>query len=467
MGREDIDLFCGRHLPERDVVVYELVSEAYSPPPDGKGDPWYHDPPKGWRMGVRYLAPPPQSYGLAAVTPNTGSDYVAEHRSRTGARRHFTESCDKPRRTLLGAIQDAAAAVDRRLADADSDRYGLKAFLEQDRRLFAALKQQTDLRLRAQGIALRLPLLKELRESGRLLSVVLIGSLCSRDFVPGLSDMDLWVLARGLKPGLKVENVSARGLDLEVNLVCRNPGFLSRMLRARNPVDLVALRYGEALFGRGAMRALGRKTRSLRASEKTRAAWMTSSARWLSRAVEQYLNPSCAHCFFGALYHASRDLLRAHIVGAGGDLTEGFEVEEAAQARWPDLAERFGRIRCARANWETYKFVEFESRLGIEGPLGGLLTDLEEIARPIYRVYGLKLPRFATLLREYVAARKARGFSVFIVDPDRQEILVGYRTPRDKLRLSKRRIKKTPKRRGYFMRASAAAQSMFPKNALM
>ena len=32
MDRRDITVFCAQHLPRRNVVVYELVSESYQPP---------------------------------------------------------------------------------------------------------------------------------------------------------------------------------------------------------------------------------------------------------------------------------------------------------------------------------------------------------------------------------------------------------------------------------------------------
>ena len=50
-----------------------------------------------------------------------------------------------------------------------------------------AMKAQCELRTRVEKIALDLPLVRQLRESGHLVSLVLVGSLQNRDFVPGLS----------------------------------------------------------------------------------------------------------------------------------------------------------------------------------------------------------------------------------------------------------------------------------------
>lgn len=55
MPREDIAVFCANHLPRRNVVVYETVGETFHP--DARRAPdrvFYRDPPKGWRMGVRF-----------------------------------------------------------------------------------------------------------------------------------------------------------------------------------------------------------------------------------------------------------------------------------------------------------------------------------------------------------------------------------------------------------------------------
>ena len=87
MPREDIAVFCADHLPRRNVVIYETIGEAFHP--DARRAPdwiFYRDPPKGWRMGVRYRRRPPRDYGLHAAEPNVASDYLAEYRTRDGGR---------------------------------------------------------------------------------------------------------------------------------------------------------------------------------------------------------------------------------------------------------------------------------------------------------------------------------------------------------------------------------------------
>jgi hypothetical protein len=168
--------------------------------------------------------------------------------------------------------------------------------------------------------------------------------------------------------------------------------------------------------------------------------WMKSSARWLSTAIYQYFHPDCPHCFFGALYHAGRDLLRAHLIAHGGDLVEGWEIETAIGERWPDLAEAFGRIRWARAHWQSYAFPQFENRLQIEGALGELLLSLESIDRSVYRSYRLRLPIFQTFFGEFIHRRGARRFFSIDIQPDQETIFLGYENGAGKLKLARRKI---------------------------
>jgi predicted nucleotidyltransferase len=286
------------------------------------------------------------------------------------------------------------------------------------------VETQERIRARIPEILRRLPLVRDLRRSGRLRSLVLVGSLAHRDFVPELSDIDFWVLGRRLKPGLRIETVHLGKLVVEVNLVCRDAASLRRLLADGNAVDLVALRYGEALYDDGAMARL--RAGRWRTTRKTRAEWMRTSARWLSRALSEYFSPTCAHCFFGGLYHGARDMLRAHLLGAGEALTEGWEVEAAARRRWPELAECYGRIRRARFDWETYAFRELEDRTRIEGRLGELIDAIEAIALPVYRAWGLRLPSFRALFGGLVRRRRAREFGFVEISPEHRTILLDY-----------------------------------------
>ncbi len=446
MPREDVAVFCSRHLPPMDVVVYELVSGAYQPDVY-EDDAFYHDPPKGWRMGVRYLRPPPRSYGLQAAEPNTSSSYLAEYRTSADRRYFFSERSPRRHRSERAAIQATLRDIERRRERSGSDEQLLRDWLDRDRRIWSALRIQYELRSRIGEIAFSVPLVRDLRKSGNLIAVALIGSLRNRDFVPGLSDIDFWVIGKRLRPGLKVEHYSGDGQDLELNLVCRNPRFLRRMLREGNPVDLVAIRHGEAVYDEGLFDTLHRRAYRYRATPRTRNAWISSSARWLSMAVQQYFSPDCAHCFFSALYHAARDLLRAHLVGDGEDVTEGWEVEAAVAERWPGMAELYGRLLNARACWESFDFPIFVSRTLIDGELGELVLALEEIARPVYRSYGLRLPGFRSFFDELVRRRGARRFFSVYIHPDRRLILVGFEKAAGKHAFARRRIPRTSRPR--------------------
>ena len=443
MPREDISVFCAHHLPRRNVVVYEVVGEAFQPG-FSSGDDFYHEPPKGWRMGVRYKRRPPAGYGLQAAEPNVGADYLAEYRTRSGGRYYFTTHSSARHRTENAAVKEAFRNIEQRRARCVQETPSLQSLFDSDQRVWEALKAQCELRPRIKPIALGLPLVRQLRESGHLVALVLIGSLQNRDFVPGLSDIDLWILGRWVKPALHTEYVEKYGHQVEVNLVCRNLAFLHRELRQGTPVDLVALRYGEVLYDDGFFRALQRKAYRCSVTPITREMWMKSSARWLSTAIYQYFHPDCPHCFFGALYHAGRDLLRAHLIAHGGDLVEGWKIEAAIGEWWPDLAEAFGRLRWARTHWQSYAFPLFENRLQIKGDLGELLLSLEAIARSVYRDYGLRLPRFQTFFDEFIRRRGARRFFSIDIQPDEETIRLGYEDGAEKLKLARRKIPSVP-----------------------
>ena len=316
MPRENISVFCADHLPRRNVVVYEIVGESFQPGLD-LGNDFYREPPKGWRMGVRYKRRPPTGYGLQAAEPNVGTDYLAEYRTKNGGHYYFTTYGDTRCRTEHAAIQNALRNIEQR---------------------------------------------------------------------------------------------RARCVD------------------------------GRPSYDDGFFRTLRRKAHRYSVTSLTREMWMKSSARWLSTAIYQYFHPDCPHCFFGALYHAGRDLLRAHLIAHGGDLVEGWEIEATIGERWPDLAEAFGRIRWARAHWQSYAFPQFENRLQIEGALGELLLSLENIARSVYRSYGLRLPKFQTFFGEFIHRRGARRFFSIDIQPDQETISLGYENDAGKLKLARRKI---------------------------
>jgi len=316
MPRENISVFCADHLPRRNVVVYEIVGESFQPGLD-LGNDFYREPPKGWRMGVRYKRRPPTGYGLQAAEPNVGTDYLAEYRTKNGGHYYFTTYGDTRCRTEHAAIQNALRNIEQR---------------------------------------------------------------------------------------------RARCVD------------------------------GRPSYDDGFFRTLRRKAHRYSVTPVTREMWMKSSARWLSTAIYQYFHPDCPHCFFGALYHAGRDLLRAHLIAHGGDLVEGWEIETAIGERWPDLAEAFGRIRWARAHWQSYAFPQFENRLQIEGALGELLLSLESIDRSVYRSYRLRLPIFQTFFGEFIHRRGARRFFSIDIQPDQETIFLGYENGAGKLKLARRKI---------------------------
>ncbi|MBM4049869.1 MAG: hypothetical protein FJ279_32640, partial [Planctomycetes bacterium] len=142
MTRDEVAVFCAKHIPRRDAVVYEIVSEAFQPG-FGRGDDFYHEPPKGWRMAVRYKRPPPKGYDLQAAEPNSASDYLAEYRSPTGARRFFGHCFSRLHRSERAAALDALTDIaDRR------ERFGrqdpaFQAMLAAQQRIWESVKKQS------------------------------------------------------------------------------------------------------------------------------------------------------------------------------------------------------------------------------------------------------------------------------------------------------------------------------------
>lgn len=438
MERDEIEAFCAKHAPGADAIVYELVDEGPPWEDDDEtvyGEPGWEKPPRAWRMAIRYHVAPPFDHGLTAATPNLGRGYLAEVRNVDGGRTFFTNRAAWPVATEVDAIEAHLADIAGSAGGPSAEDPAFGAALRRETLAWQALQRQAEVVANVPEIVLNLPLLKGLRERGELTAVVLIGSVASRDYVPGLSDLDLWILGRRAKPGLHLDTVQVGGEDLEVNLVVRNAASLGRALDAHTPVDLVALRHGVVLEGHGVLVPWQRRAARTRANEATRQAWMTSSTRWLTRTWSEYIDPSCAHCFFSGLYHAARDLLRAHLVAAGDDLVEGPAVQEAVAARWPHLAEAFHRIRRARADWEAFEFPLFVERTKVEGPLGRLIEALDAIAGAVYAREGLALSTLVNLFDE--VGREGKLKRVVAIEASRTpaRVLVFLEGPDGKLGL--------------------------------
>ena len=81
MPRDDVYIYCKKHIPKKDVVIHKLIEdESYYAEeifPQKKKKRKYIGYRAGWKMGVRYLKRPPKAYGYTAVTPNVGCEHIA------------------------------------------------------------------------------------------------------------------------------------------------------------------------------------------------------------------------------------------------------------------------------------------------------------------------------------------------------------------------------------------------------
>ena len=60
--REDVKVFCEKHIPKNDVSIFEITKECKH----------FKDLETGWKCGIRLLDIEPNHVG---VYPNTGAEY--------------------------------------------------------------------------------------------------------------------------------------------------------------------------------------------------------------------------------------------------------------------------------------------------------------------------------------------------------------------------------------------------------
>jgi hypothetical protein len=75
MNRDEIECYCQKHLPAKNVTVF-TVTKLFL----GDDDKPWDDVPLGWQMGIRYLKPIPGHYDEEDICPNIASDVKWENR---------------------------------------------------------------------------------------------------------------------------------------------------------------------------------------------------------------------------------------------------------------------------------------------------------------------------------------------------------------------------------------------------
>ena len=107
----------------------------------------------------------------------------------------------------------------------------------------------------------------------QFVGMYLYGSLSSGDFDPKSSDIDFLIIGKNQKRALKTEFFESKEFETDINIVCRSPNFFEQSLSRGNPVDLIALKYGEILYDNGYFKEL-KKKKACKPSAKTIQSWM-------------------------------------------------------------------------------------------------------------------------------------------------------------------------------------------------
>jgi predicted nucleotidyltransferase len=429
MERDKINLYCGSHLPTKDIVIYELIEDESADAEWG-----FEDHFSGWKMGVRYLVEPPDGYGLRAVEPNVAASYLAEYIDKNRRKSYFTSYMENPLSSKELAIQNTLLWSQKRIEENKKGKLEEKLVLyfEEDKELWEKVVAQEKARKKIKKIFNCLEPIKTLKKQDRLIGGVLIGSLVNREYVPGLSDIDFFIIGKNLKRALKTEYFKSKEFETDINIICRSPGFFEKSLRRGNPVDLIALKYGEIIYDNGYLKDL--KKKDFKATEDTFQGWLRTGLHHFEELIYQYFSPCCSHCFFRALYHSGREFLRALLLKKGEDVLEGWELKSSARKYYPKLFSEYTKICQARKEWNKYPFPLFSRSLRLSGQLGKLVCSVEKIAREILKTQGLNVPPINNLLKE-IKDMKAVHSILFSIP--KKEVMVLFGDKQDKIQTHK------------------------------
>jgi predicted nucleotidyltransferase len=299
---------------------------------------------------------------------------------------------------------------------------------EEEKELWESVLAQEKVRRKAKKIFHCLKAVKALNKHNRLIGGILIGSLVNREYIADLSDIDFLIIGKNLKRDLKVEYFKLKKFETDINVICRSPVSFEKSLLKGNPVDLVALNYGEVIYDSGYLKDL--KKKKFKASENTFQAWLQTGLHRFEELMYHYFSPCCNHCFFQALYHSSRELLRALLLEKGEDVLEGWELKLSARKNYPKLFPGYMKICRARREWQKYPFPLFDRRLRISGSPGKLVHAAEKIAREALKTRGLNVPPINSLIKEIKDAKVIS--SVHISIPEK-EVMVLFQDKRGKI----------------------------------
>jgi len=438
MEREGISVFCASHLPANDIVIYELIDDKKI---SEKWEPEEHF--AGWKMGVRYLVAPPAHYGLTAVEPNIGAEYLAEYIDKNRRKSYFTSHTEIPFSSKDLAVKDVLVWYQKRIEESKDKKnkeellQKLVPYYKKEKKLWERVMAQEQTKKNVKKIFDSLEPVKKLKKQDRLISGILIGSLANREYVPGLSDIDFLIIGKNLKRALKTEFFKSKGFETDINIVCRSPNSFEKSLSKGNPVDLIAFKYGEVIYDKGYFKK-SKKNKDAKPTAKTIQSWLQTGLHHFGELLYQYFSPCCAHCFFSAAYHSSRELLRALLLGKGKDVLEGWELKLALEKNYPELFPLFLKICQARKEWDKYSFPLFNRCSRITGRLGKIVLLVEKIVREALKTQGLNVPPLNNLLKEIKDVKDVHSLhislpekEVMVLFQDKQEKMKSYKVKLD------------------------------------
>jgi predicted nucleotidyltransferase len=110
MPRDDVRIYCNKHIPKGDVVIHKLIEdESYYAEeifPQKKKKAKFIERRAGWKMGVRYLKRPPKEYGYTAVTPNVCCEHIAKRVTKLKKSYWTTEWIRKDYNSEIKAVRE-------------------------------------------------------------------------------------------------------------------------------------------------------------------------------------------------------------------------------------------------------------------------------------------------------------------------------------------------------------------------
>lgn len=262
--------------------------------------------------------------------------------------------------------------------------------------------------------------LKRLKKDN-VVSIVQVGSTLRKKEFVGNSDLDLLVIyENSVRDRIKIEYQS----ETEVNLIRRGKQQYLKYLKAGNPVDLIALKFGKVLWDKGFFKKLKRS--NFEPTAKTHEFWMHTASFNISDAFCNYSLPTCICCYFKSLHHAARDFSRAIILKERNKLVEGDkDVIMELKKIQPHLVNKYRIILDGRRNYDSFRDNPIKTIKIRPNQRGKFLLSCEDFAILAYKnVLNMNLPKINNLISNLQNEYKIDHFSSYFLEPETMQILI-------------------------------------------